>query len=61
MDKFTNKRLLSMKEYCEYVGLGETKAREIARKIGAVRHIGRRTLIDKTIVDKALDDFKSIE
>ncbi len=51
------KRLLNMREYLDYVGLGHTKGREWAKEIGAVKHIGRRTFFDVTIVDKALDEL----
>ena len=51
-----NKRLLNLMEYCEYVGLGPTKGREWAKKIGAMKHIGIRVLFDKVIIDKAIDE-----
>ena len=49
MDKqqFHEKRLFTMKELMEYTGLGESKAREWAREIGAARKIGRRTVFSR--------------
>ncbi len=55
------KRLLNMREYLDYVGLGHTKGREWAKEIGAVKHIGRRTFFDVTIIDKALDELAGDE
>lgn len=49
------KRLFTMKELMEYTGLGETKAREWARGIDCERKIGRRTVYDRAIIDKAID------
>ena len=57
--RYKNKRLLSMKEFCEYVGLGPNKSLEWGREIGAVKHIGRRTLIDLEIVDRAIDNLQA--
>lgn len=59
MDKqqFYEKRLFTMKELMEYTGLGESKAREWAREIGAARKIGRRTVYDRTIIDKSIDEL----
>ena len=59
MDKqqFHEKRPFTMKELMEYTGLGESKAREWAREIGAARKIGRRTVYDRTIIDKSIDEL----
>ena len=59
MDKqqFHEKRLFTMKELMEYTGLGESKAREWAREIGAARKIGRRTVYDRAIIDKSIDEL----
>ena len=59
MDKrqFYEKRLFTMKELMEYTGLGESKAREWAREIGAARKIGRRTVYDRKIIDKCIDEL----
>lgn len=46
-----------MKEFCEYVGLGPNKGLEWGREIGAIKHIGRRTLVDREIVDRAIDNL----
>lgn len=49
------KRMLSIKEVCGYIGQGETKARIYMDEIGATRKFGRRVLFDKTVIDAALD------
>lgn len=50
---FENKRLLNLKEFCEYVGIKETKARELLRdedlRIGV--RIGNRLYADKEQVE----------
>lgn len=55
MDNFNGKRLLNVKELCQYVGLGKNKAVEWAKGIGAARHMGRRVFFDRVVLDKALD------
>ena len=52
-----NVRLMSVEEAATYMGLGRTAFREYAVKIGADRHIGRRVLYDKHVLDKAIDDM----
>lgn len=52
---FPNKRLLNIRELVEYTGLGESKAKRWAREIGACKKIGRRTVYDRTIIDKSID------
>ena len=49
------KRMLSIKEVCSYIGQGETNARRYMDEIGATRKFGRRVLFDKTVIDTALD------
>lgn len=50
---FDNKRLLNLKEFCEYVGVKETKARELLKdedlRIGV--RIGNRLYADKKEVE----------
>ena len=52
---YANKRLLDTKEACNYTGLGPTKIREWGKEIGAIKHIGRRVLFDRVILDKFID------
>lgn len=49
------RRLLDATEVCIYLGLGRNKGIEFAKSIGAERKIGRRSLYDKVVIDKALD------
>ena len=49
--------MLSVSETETYTGLGRNAARELAENAGAVRKYGRRVLIDKTILDKALNSL----
>lgn len=50
-----DKRMLSIKEVCAYIGQGETKTRQYMDEIGATRKFGSRVLFDKVVIDKALD------
>ncbi|MEY8515314.1 hypothetical protein AALC25_00030 [Lachnospiraceae bacterium 29-84] len=52
-----DKRLLNVKEFCGYLGIGETKARELLTKMDnpfTVR-IGGRLYANKLLLDKWLD------
>jgi len=52
----TNKKLLSIKEVCIYLGIGETKARELIRgHNGFGIRIGNRWYADKIKLDKWLE------
>lgn len=54
---FPNKRLLNIRELIDYTGLGESKAKLWAREIGAAKKIGRRTVYDRKIIDKCIDEL----
>ena len=50
------KKLLNIKEFCTYLGIGETKARELLRgHNGFGIRIGNRWYADKDKLDKWLD------
>lgn len=55
------KRLLSEKEAQEYTGLKRGKVREFGEKINCIKHIGRRVLYDRTIIDAALDSSEKFD
>jgi len=51
-----NKKLLNIKELCVYLGIGQTKARELVRgHNGFGIQIGNRWYADKVKLDKWLD------
>lgn len=51
-----NKRLLNIREICDYLGIGQTKARELVRgHNGFGVQIGNRWYADKFKLDKWLD------
>lgn len=54
-EKNQSKRLLNVKEMLVYTGLGRTSGLAWCKKIGALKHIGKRALYDKAIIDKAID------
>lgn len=51
-------RMLSRKEAVRYIGMGETRTREFCSRIGAIKHIGRRVLFDKKVIDNYLDNME---
>lgn len=54
-----NKRLLTVKEFCDYLGIGQTKARELMTKTDnpyTVR-IGGRLYANKVLLDKWIDSI----
>ena len=53
------KRLLTEAEAMCFVGLRRTKFRSWAAEIGAVRHIGRRVLYDRAVLDRAVDELSN--
>ena len=50
------RNLMTIEEFCKYVGIGRTKAREMISKPGCkyVVHIGRRVFIHKELFDAEL-------
>ena len=53
-------RMLTEKDAQIYLGLKRAKCREFGEKVNAVKHIGRRVLYDRKILDDALDSLDSI-
>lgn len=51
------KRLLSLNECCDYLGLGRNKARQFAEEAGAVYHYGGRVLFDRQKLDAKVDSL----
>lgn len=54
-----NKRLLNSEELCSYVGLGKNTARRYADQVGATKHLGKRVVFDRVVLDKAIDQLNS--
>lgn len=54
-DNVTPARMLSITDAASYLGLGENSARKLCERAGALRHIGKRTLADRKILDEFLD------
>jgi len=52
-----NARLLTLPDAADYTGMGRNSARKFFDEIGAVRHFGKRVLIDRSVVDKHLDEM----
>lgn len=56
------KKLLNLKEFCEYLGIGDTKARELlkAKKCTYVVRIGNRLYANKTKLDEWIDSISGV-
>lgn len=55
----TEKKLLNLKEFCDYLGIGQTKARELMTKMDnpyTVR-IGNRLYANKRMLDRWVDSI----
>lgn len=50
-----DKKLLSVKEFCCYAGIGKTKARSYADENGLIVRIGRRVMVDRMKFDRLCD------
>lgn len=61
MIKTIDKRMLTEKEAQEYLGLKRAKCREFGESIKCIKHIGRRVLYDRTIIDAALDSSENFD
>ena len=55
----TEARLMDLETLTAYLSLGRNKAAEFGRECGAEKHIGRRCLYDKKIIDDAIDGLNS--
>jgi hypothetical protein len=53
------RRLMTILEAAEYIGMGTTCAKQWFRQIGAVRYFGRRVLFDRAVIDAALNGAQS--
>lgn len=56
---WVDKRLLNLKEFCSYLGIGQTKAREIMTKTNNpfVVRIGNRLYANKIMLDKWINSI----
>lgn len=55
------KRLLNVSEAMEYTGLGKNRLYDFSKEIGCLKKYGKRTLFDKDIIDKAIDENIGLE
>ena len=52
-------RMLDIDSASIYINLGITATRKLLKSIGAERHIGRRVVFDKRIIDAYLDGMET--
>lgn len=57
----TEKRLLKLKEFCAYSGLGQNMACKFAKETGIEKRIGHKALYDRTLFDRWCDSHKSAD
>ncbi len=57
----SDKRLLTVDEFCAYAGIGRTSARKIADSTGCKFKIGQRMFIDRVKFDRYCDENSEIE
>lgn len=55
--KESETRMLDVNALCAYISMGKTRATEFGERCGAKRKMGKRTLYDKRIIDRALDEL----
>lgn len=60
MTAIADKRMLTIYEASQYLGLGTKSARKYMEQIGAVRKFGSRVLFDKNVIDQELDQRKEV-
>lgn len=51
-------RMMDLNALTAYLSLGRNKAAEFGKECGAEKHIGRRCLYDKRIIDEAIDQIQ---
>ena len=52
----SDKRLLSIDEFCIYASIGICKARELAETTGSLFKVGKRVLVDRVKFDRWCDE-----
>lgn len=57
----TEKRLLRLKEFCVYSGLGQNMARKLAKEIGIEKRIGRKVLYDRILFDEWCNSQNTVD
>ena len=54
-------RMLSIDEIGPYMGLGKSTARKLCQDINAERHVGKRVLYDRKVIDDYFDTLHEKE
>lgn len=57
----SDKRLLSIEEFCIYTGTGQNTARIVAETTGSLFRMGRRVLVDRVKFDRFCDEHSEVE
>ena len=57
----SDKRLLSMDEFCIYASCGIVKAREVAVTTGSLFKIGKKCLVDRVKFDRYCDENEKVD
>lgn len=56
----SDKRLITMDEFCIYASIGIAKARELSKISGALFKCGSRTLVDRAKFDRWCDEHSEL-
>lgn len=58
---YQGKRLLNLEEFILYTSMGRVKGKAWAKEIGAMKHIGRRVVFDRVVIDRVLDEIEPVK
>lgn len=58
---YQGKRLMNLEEFLKYTSMGRVRGKAWAKEIGAMKHIGRRVVFDRVVIDRVLDEMDTKE
>lgn len=58
---YQGKRLMNLEEFLKYTSMGRVRGKAWAKDIGVMKHIGRRVVFDRVVIDRALDEMGTKE
>lgn len=58
---YQGKRLMNLEEFLKYTSMGCVRGKAWAKDIGAIKHIGRRVVFDRVVIDRVLDEMGTKE
>lgn len=61
MATMSDKRMLSVPEFCVYASIGRDRGMELAKAAGAIFRVGKRVNIDRVKFDRWCDENSELE